>query len=140
MHIPVLLCGFVCGAPYGFAVGAAAPLIRSFMLGMPHLFPNAVAMAFELAFYGLVSGLLYKALPKKKGYIYVSLIGAMIAGRAVWGTVMFFLMGLDATKFGFAAFWAGAIVNALPGIIVQILLIPTIVILLEKAKLMPRKG
>ena len=69
MHLPVLLCGFVCGAPYGLAVGLAAPVLRSLTLGMPPLFPVAFAMAFELAAYGLISGVLYRLFPKKKGYI-----------------------------------------------------------------------
>lgn len=139
MHIPVLLCGFVCGAPYGLLVGLVAPLLRSLTLGMPPLFPTATAMAFELAVYGLMAGLLYKALPKKKINIYTSLIGAMVVGRIVWGVVMCCIMGFDVTKFGLAAFWTGAIVNAIPGIIVQIILIPVIVMVLEKAKLMPNK-
>lgn len=139
MHIPVLLCGFVCGAPYGLVVGAIAPILRSLTLGMPPLFPTATAMAFELAVYGLMAGLLYKALPKKKINIYVSLIGAMAVGRIVWGLVMFCIMGFDLSEFGLAAFWAGAVVNAIPGIIVQIILIPIVVMLLEKAKLISNK-
>ena len=139
MHIPVLLCGFVCGAPYGLVVGLVAPVLRSLTLGMPPLFPTATAMAFELAVYGLMAGLLYKALPKKKINIYTSLIGAMIIGRIVWGVVMFCIMGFDMTKFGIAAFWAGAVVNAIPGIIAQIILIPMLIMVLERAKLMPNK-
>ena len=139
MHIPVLLCGFVCGAPYGLVVGLIAPVLRSLTLGMPPLFPTATAMAFELAVYGLMAGLLYKALPKKKINIYTSLIGAMIIGRIVWGVVMFCIMGFDMTKFGIAAFWAGAVVNAIPGIIAQIILIPMLIMILEKTKLMPNK-
>ena len=65
MHIPVLLCGFVCGAPYGLAVGLIVPLLRSVLFGMPVLFPTAVSMAFELAVYGCVTGILYRRLPKK---------------------------------------------------------------------------
>ena len=112
MHIPVLLCGFVCGAPYGLVVGAIAPILRSLTLGMPPLFPTATAMAFELAIYGLMAGILYNALPKKKINIYASLIGAMIVGRIVWGFTMFCIMGFDFSKFGLAAFWAGAVVNS----------------------------
>ena len=137
MHIPVLLCGFVCGAPYGLFIGLTAPVLRSLTLGMPPFFPTAIAMACELAVYGLMAGLLYKTLPKKKINIYVSLVGAMIVGRIIWGIVMFCIMGFDMTKFGFTAFWAGAIANAIPGIIVQIILIPMLVLVLEKAKLMP---
>ena len=139
MHIPVILCGFVCGAPWGLIVGFAAPLLRSLTLGMPPLFPVAVAMAFELAAYGLMSGILYRVFPKKKVYIYCSLIISMIVGRLVWGTVQFICMGLDASKFGFAAFWAGAVANALPGIILQLVLIPLAVMFLERTKLLNKR-
>ena len=134
MHIPVLLCGFFCGWPWGLAVGFIAPLLRSFTLGMPPPFPGAVCMAFELATYGLVSGLLYKALPRKKSSIYIALLVAMIAGRLVWGTAMLVCMGLQGTAFPFAAFFAGALTNAIPGIIIQILLIPLLVMLLYRAR------
>jgi len=132
MHIPVLLCGFFCGAPWGLAVGLLAPLLRSFVLGMPRMFPTAFCMAFELAVYGFVAGWLYNKLPKKKIYVYVSLLCAMILGRMVWGVVMFVCMGLDASKFGLVSFVAGAFTNAVPGIVLQITLIPILVILLRK--------
>lgn len=67
MHLPVLLCGFLCGPVWGLAVGAVAPLLRSMMFGMPPMFPTAVAMAFELAAYGLFSGLFYHLLRAKSG-------------------------------------------------------------------------
>ena len=134
MHIPVILCGYICGAPWGLVIGFIAPLLRSFVLGMPPLFPTAFAMAFELAVYGFMSGLLYRLLSGKKANIYISLLIAMISGRLVWGVVQFCCMGLDATKFGFSAFWAGAVVNALPGIIIQLVLIPIIITVLERVK------
>lgn len=139
MHIPVLLCGFICGAPYGMIVGLVAPLLRSVTLGMPVLFPTATAMAFELATYGLMAGILYKYLPKKKPYIYTSLLGAMVAGRIVWGVAMLCIMKFYTANFTFAAFWAGAVVNAIPGIIAQIIIIPALIMILEKTKLMPDK-
>lgn len=132
MHIPVLLCGFVCSAPWGMAVGAVAPLIRSMVFGKPILFPSAISMAFELAVYGLMTGVLYKVFPKKKGYIYISLVLAMISGRIVWGMAQFSLLKFNATGFGFAAFWAGAVTNAIPGIILQIVFVPVLVMLCEK--------
>ena len=134
MHIPVLLCGFFCGAPWGFAVGLLAPLFRSFTLGMPPMFPTAFCMAFELATYGFMAGWLYNKLPKKKINVYVALLAAMLIGRLVWGAVMFACMGLDASIFGLAAFAAGAVTNAIPGIVLQIILIPVLVILLKKQK------
>lgn len=132
MHIPVLLCGYICGGTWGFAVGLIAPVMRSFVLGMPPMFPTSVAMAFELATYGLVIGFIRKVLTTKKWSIYVSLFIAMIAGRLVWGLVMFVLMGFDKSVFGINAFLAGAFINAVPGIIVQIILIPAIIMVIPK--------
>ena len=135
MHIPVLLCGFLCGWPWGLAVGFIAPLLRSVIFGMPVMFPGAVAMAFELAVYGCVSGLLYKLLPKTKVNIYVTLIIAMIAGRVVWGIVRLILAGLSGNAFTWAMFISGAITMAIPGMILHIVLIPILVMVLERAGL-----
>lgn len=89
-------------------------------------------MCFELATYGLVAGLLYTRLPKKKSSIYISLIGAMLAGRIVWGVARVILYGLGKSEFGWEAFMAGAFVNAIPGIILQIILIPVLVMVIDK--------
>ena len=134
LHIPVLLCGFVCGPVFGASVGFIAPLLRSLTLGMPPLFPTAICMAAELAVYGAVTGLLHKFFPKKKPYIYVSLLSAMVVGRIVWGAAMFLLMGINGGAFTFSAFLAGALLNAIPGIIVQIILIPILVMVVDKNK------
>ena len=135
MHIPVLLCGFVCGPIYAMAVGFIAPLLRFALFGMPPIFPTGVSMAFELLTYGLVAGLCYKHLPRRRINIYASLLIAMVAGRLVWGVVRFILTGLQPAKFGLAAFWAGAVAGSVPGIIVHIVLIPLLGMALEKAKL-----
>ena len=132
MHIPALLCGFFCGWPWGLAVGLIAPVLRSLLFSMPPMYPMAVCMAFELATYGAVSGFLYSKLPHKKSSIYVSLLTAMVAGRLVWGLARFLCSGLDVSAFGLSAFWSGAVATAIPGIIVQILLIPVLVMALEK--------
>ena len=134
MHIPVLLCGFICGWPYGLAVGFIAPLFRSLTLGMPPLFPAALCMAFELCAYGAVSGIMHRLLPRKKAYIYCSLIAAMLAGRLVWGAAMFICIGVNG-QFGLSAFMSGAVLGSLPGIILQILLVPVIVMLLSHPKI-----
>ena len=135
MHIPVLLCGFLCGWPWGLAVGFIAPLLRSVLFGMPVMFPSAVAMAFELAAYGAVSGWLYKILPRMKGRVYLVLILAMVAGRLVWGGVQMILSGLVHTEFTPALFLAGAVTTALPGIILHLALIPIVVMAMERAGL-----
>lgn len=140
LHIPVLICGFVCGWPWGLAVGFIAPLLRSLTFGIPPFFPTAVCMALELATYGAVAGIMHKALPKKKPYIYCSLLTAMIAGRVVWGIAMFICTGINGNEFTLAAFITGAFTGALPGIILQILLIPIIVMLLNNSKIFKQIG
>lgn len=137
MHIPVLLCGFVCGWKWGLLVGLIAPVLRSMLFGMPPMMPTAAAMAFEMAAYGAMSGLLYAKLPKSNGSVYVSLIGAMLFGRLVWGLVSIVLYGIMGSTFTMQAFLVGAFLNAVPAIILHIALIPVIVIALRKAKVIP---
>lgn len=136
MHFPVLLCGFVLGGPWGLAVGFAAPLLRSVLFGMPPMFPIAVSMAFELAAYGLVSGVLWHKVKHTVPMMYASLVTAMVAGRLVWGAVRFVLAGLTGSSFPFSAFLSGALLTAVPGIVAQLVLIPLILIALQKAKFM----
>lgn len=133
MHIPVLLCGFLVGPIWGAVVGALAPLLRFVLFGMPPLFPIGVTMCVELAVYGLVSGLLYRRLPRKPLNLYVSLLTAMLLGRIVWGAVRALLSGVSGTPFTWAAFIAGAFTTAIPGIVLHIILIPLIVLALERA-------
>lgn len=136
MHIPALLCGFMCGWPWGVAVGFISPLLRSVMFGMPAMLPAAIAMAFELAVYGGMAGLLYSRLPRKKWMIYAALLISMIAGRVVWGAVQALLAGLSGNSFTWTLFLTGAVINAIPGIIMQLALIPVLVVTMDKAGLM----
>ncbi len=132
MHLPALLCGLVCGPVCGAVVGFTVPLLRSVMFGMPKLFPGAVSMAFELMVYGIVSGYLYsKSRRKDVAHVYMALIPAMIIGRIVGGTVQAVLLGGEYT---FAAFFAAYFINTMPGVIVQLVLIPIIMIALGKAR------
>lgn len=137
MHIPVLLCGFLCGWQWGIAVGFVSPLLRSLIVGKPPMFPTAVAMAFELCVYGLLAGLLYKLLPKKNGFLYVSLIGAMLGGRIVGGAAQFVIAGIRGTGYTIATFFSSYFVTAIPGIVLHIILVPLIVMALKNANLMP---
>ena len=134
MHIPVLLCGYICGPFWGLAVGIAAPIFRSLTLGMPPLFPTAVCMAFELCAYGAFAGFFHRILPKKNAYIYVSLLGSMLLGRLVWGASMLVCMSVGKNAFTVGAFLTGAFANAVPGIILQIVAVPVLVILWENRK------
>lgn len=131
MHIPVILCGFICGGPYGAIVGFILPLLRSVLFGMPPLMPTALAMSFELAAYGLISGVLYQKLAGKRFAVYMSLIGAMITGRLVWGAVSLGLYSLLGNTFTWKIFAVQAVVNAIPGIVLQLVLIPVLVISLK---------
>ena len=134
MHIPVLLCGFICGWKWGLGVGFIAPLFRSLILEMPPIFPTATCMAFELATYGAVAGIAYRFLPKKKPYIYCALIISMFVGRIVWGFASLACYGIQGNGFTMSMFISGAIVNAIPGIVIQIILVPILVMVLDNKK------
>lgn len=136
LHLPVLLCGFLCPWPYSLAVGLILPLFRSLLFSMPPMFPTAAAMSLELAIYGLVTSLLYHRLPKRPFYVYVSLMGGMLCGRIAWGAASYLLLGLSGSQFNLALFWAGAFANAVPGILLQLILIPILVFTLKGAKLL----
>ncbi len=135
MHIPVLLCGFICGPWYGMVIGVIAPLLRFAVFGMPPIYPTGIAMCFELAAYGLVSGAMYKLLPKKTVNIWVSLVTAMLLGRVVWGCVRAVISGVGGAAFTWTIFLTEGFANAVPGIIVQFILIPAIVLALRAARL-----
>ncbi len=134
MHIPVLLCGFICGWQWGLGVGFLAPLLRSLTLGVPLFFPMALCMALELATYGAASGLAYKLLPKKKIFIYASLLGAMTLGRIVFGISMTICMCAKGNSYTFSAFIASALTGAIPGILIQIILVPVLVMILKSQR------
>ena len=131
MHLPVILCGYICGAPWGLVVGLTAPLLRSLTIGMPVLFPRAIAMAFELGAYGFFAGLTYKLMPNKKIFVYISLITSMIAGRLIWGIAQLTLLGFNTSKFTLTYFITESVVLAIPGIILQIALVPVIIMLID---------
>ena len=134
MHIPVLVCGFVCGPQSGLIVGFITPILRSFLFGMPPLVPKALTMAFELAVYGWMTGTLYQKSSKNVPAIYLSLIVSMVMGRIVWGLVSVPVYGMNGAAFSLQLFWAGAFLEAIPGIILQLILIPLIIMGLKKAK------
>ena len=136
MHIPVLLCGLICGWQYGLAVGLVLPPLRYVLFGMPVLFPTGIAMAFELAAYGFVVGWLYSHSRWQCVIsLYRCLIAAMLAGRVVWGVVRVLMLGLGGSSFSWQMFMAGAFLNAIPGIVLQLILIPTIMVALNRTGL-----
>ena len=133
MHLPVLLCGLLCGWQYGGLVGFVLPLLRYAMFGMPPIFPTGIAMAFELAAYGIVAGYLYNHSRWQCVIsLYRSLIAAMIGGRIVWGVVRVLLTGVSGEPFTWQLFLSGAFLTAIPGIILQLVFIPVLMVALDR--------
>ena len=132
MHIPVLLCGLVCGWYYGAAVGLILPVTRFLLFGMPSLYPTALSMSVELCVYGLTIGLIYGLFRKQSPLrVYAAMIPAMLLGRLAWGGAQMALLGVQDMPFTWEAFLAGAFINAIPGIILQFLLIPSVMAILH---------
>lgn len=136
MHLPVLLAGFVCGWPYAMVIGFVLPLLRSTIFAAPPLLPIAAAMAFELAAYGFFSGFLYEKLKNKRVAIYPSLIGAMVLGRVVWGVASYVIYHAMGNHFTWKIFAMQGVVNAVPGILLQLIVIPPIVAGLKAANVL----
>ncbi len=136
MHLPVFLCGLICGWKYGFSVGLILPIFRSMLFGgKPPMYPVAICMAFELSCYGFVAGFLYEKRPWKcLKSLYISLICAMVVGRIVWGVVRWILFGMFGTAFSWEFFVAESITNAIPGIILQLIVIPALMLSLHRTK------
>lgn len=138
MHIPVLLCGLICGWPFGLLCGIAGPFLSSILTQMP-MMTYLPSMMVELAVYGFVAGLMMKLIHTGNLYVdlYISLIVSMLVGRVAAGAAraLIFVAGEYSV-----AVWAGSyFVIAWPGIVIQLVLIPAIVVALEKAKLIPRR-
>lgn len=138
MHIPVFLCGLICGGRYGAVVGFIMPLMRSAIFIMPPMFPDAAAMAFELAAYGFIVGFMYEnARWHCIKSLYRCMFAAMIGGRAVWGLAMAALIGFGDNGLTFTMFVTRAFINAIPGIILQLVFIPSLMLALDKTHLVP---
>lgn len=136
MHFPVLLCGFICGPWWGLVVGIVAAPLRSLLFAMPAA-PTCYFMAVELAVYGCLAGLLYKWLPKKIPFLFISLLLSMIAGRITSGLLQWIIYGINGKTYTSHAFLTAHFVGSWPGILLQILLIPLILTALTRAKQIP---
>ena len=138
MHIPVFLCGLICGGRYGAVVGFIMPLMRSAIFTMPPMFPDAAAMAFELAAYGFIVGFMYEnARWHCIKSLYRCMFTAMIGGRAVWGLAMAALIGFGDNGLTLTMFVTRAFINAIPGIVLQLVFIPSLMLALDKTHLVP---
>ena len=136
MHIPVLLCGLLFGWQYGAVCGAVVPLLSSLLTGMPPLFPTGAAMVLELCAYGVLTGVFYR---KLRWNVYPALLCAMLGGRVVSGAANAVFLGLAEKSYGFAAFVSASFVTAIPGIAIQVVVIPVMILALEKAKVIRRE-
>ncbi|MBR6519235.1 MAG: ECF transporter S component [Oscillospiraceae bacterium] len=126
MHTPVLLSAYIAGAPLAAVIGAVAPVIRHIWVGMP-TWEIAVPMCFELATYGLVTGIVYKISSHRGRSIVKSLLAGMIAGRIVWGVV-----NVVMNQYTFAMVMSEGFGNAFPGIVLQLFLVPLVIYGLKK--------
>ncbi len=135
MHIPVMLCGLICGWQYGGAVGFVTPLLRFALFSAPPM-PGAAGMAFELAAYGIIVGVVYgRSRWKCIIALYRALIVAMIGGRVVWAVARMVMMGVVDFPFSWEMFVTVGFVTALPGIVLQLIVIPAIMVALDRTGL-----
>lgn len=131
MHIPVLLAGFFLSVPYALAVGVLTPILSSVFTGMPPIFPVLPFMICELATYGVMASILSR---KYKLNVYISLIGSMVVGRIAAGAAVWVLASFFAAKLPSPTiFIAGAVTKGIPGIVIQLVIIPVIIIALKKS-------
>jgi len=140
MHIPVLLCGLVCGGWYGLICGLAGPILSSILSGMPPA-TALVSMVPELMVYGLSAGLAMKYIRTKKLYLdlYICLVIAMVLGRIAGGIVSAFVYLGKGNAFSIGIWAASYITGTLPGIAIQLVLIPLLVGILMKARVLPAR-
>jgi len=138
MHIPVILCGLVCGWSYGLLCGLVGPALSTLFTGMP---PVAILppMMVECAVYGSVCGLMMQFIHTKKVYIdlYISLIVSMITGRVIAGLVKALIFARG--KITMASWATSYFVTSLPAIIIQLVLIPNIIFALMQSRLIPER-
>ena len=140
MHIPVLLCGMICGGSYGMICGLVGVVLSSILTGMPAA-ASLVFMVPELMTYGLVAGLCMKCIRTGKTVadLYIAQVTAMVLGRIVGGiTKALFFLG-KGQSFGVAAWVSGYFVTAAPGIVVHLVLIPPLVLVLMGAGIIPAR-
>ncbi len=130
-HIPVLLCGFLCGWPYGLAVGFLSSLLRGLLFSIP-LVPDCLSLATELAAYGAMAGLMYHFLPKRLDSLYTALVISMITGRVLWGVTRLIFSLFGAPALTLEAFWSYAVTSGIPGIFLSLLVVPLLILAVQQ--------
>jgi len=141
MHIPVFLCAFVCGWKYAVPMAVLLPIFRSVIFGRPNMYPEAVSIAFEMAAYAFIADFLYNHFKRQcMKSIYNCLFISMITGRIVRCIVQLFLLRLNEMPFTITQVLTGVIITGIPGIILQLILIPTTMFILNRTKLIKFKN
>ncbi len=136
MHIPVFLCALVCGYQYGVVIGVILPLLRSFLFSRPNFYPEAIAIALEMATYAFLAGFIYgNSKWKCIKSLYLCLGISMVGGRMVRGVIQWVLLKFIGVNFTLKAFIYGVVITAMPGIILQLFLIPLVMVILNRTKL-----
>lgn len=148
LHIPALICGMTCGWVWGGALGLILPVLRMALFGMPAA-PMAYPMAFELCAYGVATGLLYPWLRRelcgrcgaKPLVVMLATLGlAMVLGRIVGGVAKALLLmagAIPGVPLTFAAFVTAYFVDTAVAAVVHLIVVPAVVLALEKARLSP---
>lgn len=129
MHIPVFLMGLMCGPMYGALGGLVIPTLSSLLTGMPVTFPMLPIMLAELFTYGFLSGLLYNRI---KLPLYPAMLLSMVCGRVAYGAMFAVITGLAGTALK-AATVPAALLIGLPGVVLQLIVVPAIVKLFQRA-------
>lgn len=137
MHIPVLLCGLMCTWPYGLVCGLLGPALSCLLTQMPPV-AYLPSMMVECAVYGCVAGAMMQLVHTKKVYLdlYISMTTAMVAGRVVAGIAKALIFAPGTPMF---AWVTTSLVEGVPGIAIQLALLPTIVYALMRARLLPAR-
>lgn len=137
MHLPVLLCGLLIGPIHALIIGFLLPLTRSFIFGMPVFYPNAIAMSFEIAALGFFAGFFYVKKSKYKCIfeLYKSIIASILISRMFYILMMLILMSFLQNKIAVVAIITRAFIACIPGVIIELTLIPIILLALQKTKI-----
>ena len=140
MHLPVLMCGLICGSGYGALCGIIGPVLSHLLGGMPPL-PMLVRMVPELCVYGLVGGITMKYIRTGRAAadVYISLVITMIAGRIVGGIATAIFYTVTSGVYSIALWATSYFVEGLPGIVAHLILVPVLVLTLQKARLVPAR-
>ena len=141
IHIPTLIGGMILGPWYGVLLGVITPITRSFIFGMPKLYPLAICMGLELGTYGLISGLIFKLLKNRFSIkeviaLYLSLIIALLCGRIVWGVSRSIFAMFSTEIMTFKIFITSGFLVSWPGVLLQIIIIPIIYYAIKKTNLL----